>query len=668
MTVDEQSKNIGLSEAYLVPEGEEALEYAESIINTVHEPLIVLNHDLRVVAASRSFYEVFKVKPEETIGELIYDLGNKQWDIPKLRELLETILPQHTYFDNYEVEHDFATIGRHTMLLNARQIKRVPEKERTVPAGTSGKEQIILLAIEDITERIKIETLLKNSEELYRRLFETANDGILLLEKTELKICRVNPAITATMGYSKDECLGKTMKDIGFPDDIGLVEKTFQTLNKDGILHYKEARVQTKRGNIIDADIYFVNKSTMVQCNIRDVTENKRKKEEKKLLESQIQQAQKMEAIGTLAGGIAHDFNNILSAIIGHTELLLYDIPKESPFQSNLDQIHFASMRAKALVKQILTFSRQNPSELRLMNMQHIVREVLNLIRSSIPATIEICQDICHDCGVINADPTQIHQIIMNLATNAYHAMEDTGGIITVSLKEIELHDSDIIEPAMKPGKYACLTVADTGTGIPEDVKNKIFDPFFTTKKQGKGTGMGLAVVHGIVKSLAGGIKVFSETGRGTEFHVYLPVAESYFQPQEIDVKKAVKGGRERIIFIDDEELIVTVTQEMLELLGYNVTSSTSSLEALEVFRANPDKFDMVITDMAMPHMSGDKLAIELLKIRPDIPILLCTGFSELMSEKKAISMGIKGFLMKPVSMIDFDNSIRGILNNCSRP
>ncbi|MBF0413834.1 MAG: response regulator [Desulfamplus sp.] len=411
----------------------------------------------------------------------------------------------------------------------------------------------------------------------------------------------------------------------------------------------------------IDTDIYFVNKPTMVQCNIRDITESRQAKEEKKLLESQIQQAEKMEAIGTLAGGIAHDFNNILSAIIGHTEILLYDIQEESPFRRSLDQIYFASMRAKALVKQILAFSRQNNNELRLMNIQHIIREVLNLIRSSIPTTIEICQDISPDCGVINADPTQIHQIIMNLATNAYHAMEETGGILTVNLKEIELH-----EPEMKPGKYACLTVADTGTGIDEDIKDKIFDPFFTTKGQGKGTGMGLAVVHGIVKSLAGAIKVFSEPGRETKFHVYLPVAESYVQQHEIEVKKALKGGREKILFVDDEDLLIELTQEMLELLGYNITSYSSSIKALESFRANPDKFDIVITDMAMPHMSGDKLAIELLKIRPDIPILLCTGFSDLMSKKKALSMGIKGFLMKPVSMVDFAHSIRGILDNAA--
>ena len=227
----------------------------------MREPLISLDQDLRVVTVSRSFYEFFKVKPEETVGQLIYDLGNKQWDIPKLRELLETILPQKTSFDNYEVEHDFATIGRRIMLLNARQIERA-----------MGKERIILLAIEDITERKQLEDLLKDSEERYRRLFETANDGILLLEKRELKIRHANPAITAMLGYSNEEFIGKDLKDIGFPDDIGTFQEIMQTLNKDGIIHYKDVPIQNKAGQVVDTDIYMVDRASLVQCNIRDIT------------------------------------------------------------------------------------------------------------------------------------------------------------------------------------------------------------------------------------------------------------------------------------------------------------------------------------------------------------------------------------------------------------
>ncbi|MGD9730709.1 MAG: response regulator [Desulfamplus sp.] len=393
---------------------------------------------------------------------------------------------------------------------------------------------------------------------------------------------------------------------------------------------------------------------------IIDITELKQS-------EKALAQAQKMESIGVLAGGIAHDFNNILSPIIGYTELLSEDIPKESPLRSSLDEIYAASMRAKDMVKQILTFARQEKSEVRLMKMHHIVKEALKLIRSTIPATIDIKQDIRKECGLINADPTQIHQIVMNLAANAYHAMEETGGTMKVSLKEaelnLELNEEDIVGQDIQKGIYACLTVSDTGAGIPEDIRDKIFDPFFTTKKQDKGTGLGLSTVHGIVTSCCGFIRLNSEIGRGTEFNVYLPVVESYLKKDDaLQVKMPMLGGNERILLVDDEAVLIALQKGMLERLGYNVTSRTSSIEALEAFRANPDKFDMVITDMAMPSMSGDKLAVELIKIRSDIPILLCTGFSTIMSEEKAISMGIKGFLMKPVTINDLDKKMRDVL------
>ena len=390
---------------------------------------------------------------------------------------------------------------------------------------------------------------------------------------------------------------------------------------------------------------------------LMDVTEQRK-------LEAQLQQAQRMETIGTLAGGIAHDFNNILFPILGHTDMLLADIPEDSPLRDGLDQIYTGTLRAKELVRQILTFSRQDTNELILMKIQPILKEALKLIRSTIPTTIEIKQDIRTDGGIIKADPTQIHQIVMNLATNAYHAMEDTGGELKVSLKEIELDEYDVISPDMEPGTYVCLTVSDTGTGMDKDVTEKIFDPFFTTKEIGKGTGMGLSVVHGIVKKMGGAVQVYSEPGEGTKFHVYLPVEKSSFEKQNIRTKEPVQGGTEQILLVDDESAIITMEEGILERLGYQVTSRTSSLEALEAFRANPDKFDMVITDLAMPNMPGDKLSAELIKIRSDLPILLCTGFSETMSAKKAASLGIKGFILKPIVMKDLAHKIREVLDN----
>ncbi len=384
---------------------------------------------------------------------------------------------------------------------------------------------------------------------------------------------------------------------------------------------------------------------------------------DKEKLKSKLLQSQKMEAIGTLAGGIAHDFNNILFPIVGYTEMLLKDIPGDHRFRKNLNGIYTGALRARDLVRQILAFSRQESSQLRLMKIQPIVKEALKFIRSSIPTTIEINQDIKTDCGVIKADPTQIHQIVMNLTTNAYHAMEETGGTLNVSLKELKFGEHDLITPNMIPGSYACLTVSDTGTGMDKNLTDKIFDPFFTTKEKEKGTGMGLSVVHGIVNSMGGVIQVYSEPGKGSNFHVYIPVEKSSAQEQEIHPNTKLQGGSEHILIVDDEKEIIEIEREMLEYLGYKVTSRTSSIEALEAFRAAPGSFDLVITDMTMPNMSGDKLSAELIKIRPDIPILLCTGFSENISEKKAASLGIKGFLLKPIAMNDLSQEIRKVLD-----
>ena len=301
---------------------------------------------------------------------------------------------------------------------------------------------------------------------------------------------------------------------------------------------------------------------------------------------------------------------------------------------------------------------------MKLVKIQPVIKEALRLIRSTIPTTIEIRQDIQADCGVIKADPTQIHQIVMNLATNAYHAMEETGGKLKVSLKNVELGELDLINPDMVPGVYACLIVSDTGKGLDKSLTQKIFDPFFTTKEKGKGTGMGLSVVHGIVKSMRGAVQAYSEPGKGTEFKVYFPIEKSCLEKQDTQTNGSIQNGTEQILLVDDEEDIITMEKQMLERLGYKVTSRTSSIEALEAFRISPDKFDIVITDMAMPNMSGDKLSAELLKIRPDIPVLLCTGFSETMSEKKMASLGINtGFLLKPIVMKDLSQKVREALD-----
>ena len=383
-----------------------------------------------------------------------------------------------------------------------------------------------------------------------------------------------------------------------------------------------------------------------------------------KKMETQLQQAQKMEAIGTLAGGIAHDFNNILFPISGYTEMLLLDIHDDSPFHHSLSEILAGVKRARDLVTQILTFSRQREHELKPLKVEVVVKEALKLIRSSLPTTIEIRQNVNKDCGLVMADHTQIHQIVMNLCTNAYHAMEETGGKLTITLKEVELATEDLKDPSMISGKYVCLTVADTGPGMEQSIIDRIFDPYFTTKENGKGTGLGLAVVHGIVKSHGGHISVYSEPGKGTEFKVHLPVIKKQEETAKVETDAPIQKGDERILLVDDQDMIVHMEKQMFERLGYHVTTRISSIDALEAFRANPNKFDLVITDMTMPNMTGDKLSAEIMKIRSDIPVILCTGFSEMMSKEKAATLGIKGFLMKPIVIKDLSQIIRDVLDN----
>jgi signal transduction histidine kinase/ActR/RegA family two-component response regulator len=381
--------------------------------------------------------------------------------------------------------------------------------------------------------------------------------------------------------------------------------------------------------------------------------------------EKQLQQVMKLQAIGTLAGGIAHDFNNILFPIVGYTELTMDDIPEDSQARQNLEEILKATNRAKELVQQILTFSRQNCQERKPLRIQYLIKEALKLLRATIPSSIDIDCDIDEFCGPIKGDPTQIHQVIMNLCTNAYHAMQETGGKLDVRLKEIHIsYEQSIERVGMKIGKHIELTVTDSGHGMEPQVMERIFEPYYTTKEQGKGTGLGLSVIHGIVKNHGGDITVTSLPGKGATFKVVLPIIDEMEVEIETTPPAIAINGKERILLVDDEEQIIDIEQQILERLGYNVTPKTDSEEALEEFAAQPDRFDLVITDMTMPKMTGDQLARKMMDIKPQIPVILCTGFNEAISEEKALAMGIDKFVMKPIVKDELANTIRTVLDN----
>lgn len=385
---------------------------------------------------------------------------------------------------------------------------------------------------------------------------------------------------------------------------------------------------------------------------------------EKEQLQAQLAQAQKMEALGMLAGGIAHDFNNILTAIIGYAELISLEAIPGSMTERNVRELLKAGHRAKDLVKQILAFSRRSEQERKPIRLDSTIKEALKLLRASLPSTIDIRQEIDQG-GLVKADPTQIHQVLMNLCTNASQAMAEKGGVLSVRWKPVDVSGTMTCRQTdLPPGPYMRLSVEDTGHGMSPEVVGRIFDPYFTTKEVGKGTGLGLAVVQGIVKGHGGAVTVISEVGKGSTFEVYLPRLDGVEGVAERKHPEPLPfGGRERILFVDDEPALNEVGRQILEHLGYEVENRTNSLEALELFLQDTQRFDLLITDMTMPNMTGDRLAQEVLRIRPNIPIILCTGFSERVSEEQARKLGIRELVMKPIVMSDLAKTVRRALD-----
>jgi len=749
----------------------------EGIIETIRDPLLILDKDFRVITASRSFYEFFKVKPEETVGQFVYDLGNKQWDIPKLRELLETILPQETSFDNYEVEHHFTTIGKRTMLLNARQIEQA-----------RGKKQIILLAIEDVTERKRLKDLLEDSEERFRRLFETAADGILLLEKSEFSIRFANPAITEMLGYSNEELIGNDFTDIGFANNIGNYQEVMQTLDKSGIIYYKDASIQKKTGQVVDTDIYMVDKTNLVQCVIRDITERKqaeeqirfqadiienapmlaayhdkdlnvvwvnrayqkatglsleevrgkkcyqvwnlsepcrgcpvitametgeiaaheltpdnqnnwpetqgywlsqaapvrdkqgtiigaiefaiditdRKRSEKELIEMQSQHAQmqKMETVGRLAGGIAHDFNNILGVILGHAEMGLEQVHPGQAGHENLLEIHKAAIRSAELTAQLLAFARKQTVSSKVLDLNDEISEMIKMLQHLIGENIDLQWSPGHDIWAVKIDPSQVNQLLMNLCVNAREAVSGMGKV-TIETKNMMLDESYCAQHKhLIPGEYVLLSVSDDGCGIDETVLLHIFDPFFTTSEVGKGTGMGLSTVYGIVKQNLGCINVYSEQGQGTTMNIYLPKhAEKATQQAPDTIQAEAEKGAGIILLVDDNLSLLSMTKKLLEGLGYTVIASETPSEAIHLAETSDHSIDLLMTDVVMPEMNGRDLADTVLTMHPDIKLLFMSGYTaNTISYQDGLGEGVS-FIQKPFSMRDLSVKIRELLS-----
>ncbi|MCP3872144.1 MAG: PAS domain S-box protein [Desulfobacteraceae bacterium] len=506
----------------------------------------------------------------------------------------------------------------------------------------------------DITER-KIE------EERYRKTIESSIDGFWIVN-TRGSFLEVNKAYSNMIGYSRDELLKMSIMDIEAVEHPEETRKRIEKIVRIGSDQF-ESRHRHKEGYIIDVEVsatYTQDSGGLFFVFLRDITNRKQ-------MEERLRQAQKMESIGNLAGGIAHDFNNLLCPIIGMSEMLLEDLPDDSLEHENAKEIFSAGKRAGDLVNQILAFSRQSEHKMVPVRVQNVLKEVLKLSRSTIPTNIELQQNIQQNCGLVKADPSQIHQVAMNLITNAFHAVEEKNGVIDVEFEEITLQCNELPDIEMQSGQYVRLTVSDNGIGMSQNTIHNIFEPYFTTKERGKGTGLGLAVVYGIVKEHSGDIKVYSEIGRGTTFNIYLPLMKKTSEIAAITQVEGTAIGTESILLVDDEVSVAKLEAQMLSRLGYQVTVETDSNEALSSFTANPNFFDLVISDMTMPNMTGDQLAKKILSIQPETPIVICTGFSERINKEQAEMLGVKGFLMKPVVKSDMAQMIRNVLDEVKK-
>ncbi len=523
----------------------------------------------------------------------------------------------------------------------------VLDRARIIKWSSDGKPVKAIGTHVNVTKRHKNENQLRQRATVIEQAAET-----IIITNKEGIIEYVNPSFETKMGYTKKEILGKSPHLFS----SGKHNEQFYKNIYNDIEHGRTWRGliinKCKNGSTIQLET-----SISPVSNDQDITTQYvaigRDATHETLLEGQLRQAHKMEAIGTLAGGIAHDFNNILSAVIGYSELAMLDADPKSEISHNISEVIKAAKRAADLVAQILTFSRRTEQERKPLLLAPVIKEALKLLRGTLPSTIDIQQNISRKCEPVLADPTQMHQIIMNLCTNAYHAMREQGGTLDIRLDSIDLQkEKEAGQLILPPGKYAHLSISDTGYGIPENILEHIFEPYFTTKKGGDGTGLGLATVHGIVKLHDGAITVYSEEGEGTTFNIFLPVCEPEENTNQ-DEKSATplpQGNGELVMVVDDEEAIVQMVEIALSHIGYEIDAYTSSVKALEAFETNPDNFACIITDQTMPNLTGVNLSKRILKISPQCPIILCSGFSETINSEKAKDIGIFQYIMKPTT------------------
>ena len=631
---------------------EDELRFQSRILSQIQDFVTVTDLDGHVVYVNDAVVRTMKCSREELLGSSILKFGEDSSRGATQNQIMAKTLKNGQW---QGLVVNLTRDGRE-LILDCRT---------SLIHDRDGKPVNMIGISTDITERKKTEDALRKSEEQLRAVFQAAENVSFVITDAgdpDPVIIECSPGTEKIFGYSREEMLGRSVSMFHLPEDFKKIPDTRSRMRsgqKGFSGQFTLVRKSREYFPALMTTYPLLDEKGHMYAALGvaiDVSQQKR-------LEEQLRQSQKMESIGTLAGGIAHDFNNILYPIIGHSEMLIDDLEGDPSLQDRIRTIMNSALRAAGLVRQILSFSRQSQKEKSPVKIQDIIHEVLLLIRHSLPALITIDLTIDDSCSPVMADAGQIHQVIMNLITNAAHAMEGAPGKLKIGLSEFQVGPDVLPGPDLVPGKYVDLYVSDTGKGMEESVVDRIFDPFFTTKDVGKGSGLGLSVSYGIVKQHDGVIRVESRPGRGSIFHVYLPVVDGVSQVREATSGLSPGEGAGHILFVDDDIYIIELVEPMLKRQGYNVTSRADSTDALSLFRGDPGSFDLVITDMTMPDMTGVELAGAIRGIRPDLPIILCTGFSEQIDEDSARTLGINTFLMKPVARDQLIAAVRRFLD-----
>ncbi len=627
-------------------EARAAREYAEAIVDTVREPLVVLDADLRVQRANRSFYQIFRVAPQETEGQPFYSLGNRQWDLAKVHGLLDKMLHSGDELRDVEVEQEFDRLGRRTMLLTGRSLQ-----QEQAPG-------LILLAIQDVTEQ-KLE-----AEARYRRLFEAAQDGIIIVSVDSEEITDVNPYLLNLFGYARQDLVGRRFFDLDLFRSSEEVRNLLRDINEQRVVRMSDLSLPARDGHTVLVEVvanaYAESERRVIQFNVRDVSDRRR-------LEQQLRQTAKLESIGLLAGGIAHDFNNLLTGILGNASLAVNDVAASSGTRRLLDEVVRAAERAADLTRQLLAYAGKGRFVVTSVDFSALIRDTTPLIQTSIPRNVRLDMKLAENLAPVSADPGQMQQIVMNLIINAAESIRESGsGVVTVKTSVVQADEPFLSVnfggADLKAGQYVCVQVSDNGIGMDEGTRARIFDPFFTTKFTGR--GLGLAAVHGIVRGHKGGIRVQSTPGLGSVFEVILPVTQPKPSRAQVARTRRNLNGSGTVLIVDDEDVVLQMAQETLERYGYKVLTANNGQKGVELFRQRHADLSLVLLDMMMPVMSGPDALKEMRSISADVPVVLSSGYNEADTVKQLSRRGFAGFIQKPYTPMQLAEKINTVLSS----